>query len=798
VKLRFEPDLAHQLQAVAAACDLFSGQEMRRGGPGDYALMADDNGVLANHWALSDAQLLHNLRAVQQRNGLEPSAALESRDFTLEMETGTGKTYVYLRTIHELHRRYGFGKFVIVVPSVAIKQGVQQALLGMQDHFRRLYAGVPLEHFVYDSAQPGRLRRFATSAGIQVMVLGVGAINRRALNRVYRHSEQSGGEQPLALIRATRPIVIVDEPQSVDGGPAGAGRRALDALGPLCTLRYSATHAALHHPIYRLDAVDAYERRLVKQIEVASAQATADVQDDADQPTRALQRAMIRRTIHEHLHKELQLAPRGIKVLSLFFVDAVARYRDYDAAGRPLPGPYARIFEEEYRQAAQLPAFGPLFDGLDPAQAAAQVHGGYFSRDRHGRWTEPALDPAGGLRDAASRADAERGWRLILQDKEALLEMTTPLKFIFSHSALKEGWDNPNVFQICVLREMGSERQRRQTLGRGLRLCVDQRGQRVHGFEVNRLTVIAGESYEDYAAGLQQEIDAGAGPPRAAARLPLRNRDAPMLPASQAATKAVPLGDDFLEWWGRAGQGVLDLGLDSERLLQACSDALAGAPSSAATQPHWRKASLALGRDGVALQAAEEGPDAAAEEQAPQPALPDLLTALQQRTRLTRRTLLRLLLEGGRLDAFRRDPQGFIEQTAATLLRCLQQALREGLHPLSLADGLVCAQPLSAQHGPGASLADRLMEAARSGQGSTGFESPAEHTLAQALERHAEMLHYARLPAGFGISTPLGAYRPDWVLLLQRGGVRQLGFLPAAPAGAACLVPADFSPICCG
>ncbi|MDE2121167.1 MAG: DEAD/DEAH box helicase family protein, partial [Betaproteobacteria bacterium] len=603
MKLHFEPNLDYQLQAIESVCDLFRGQEICRTEftvtmklPDQQLTLgvADTDKGLGNRLTLVDEQLLDNLRSVQLRNGLAPSSTLASGDFTVEMETGTGKTYVYLRTIFELNKRYGFTKFVIVVPSVAIKEGVYKSLQITEEHFKSMYAGVPVDFFLYDSSKLGQVRNFATSATIQIMVVTVGAINKKEVNNLYKDSEKTGGDKPIDLIRATRPIVIVDEPQSVDGGLSGAGKAALDAMNPLCTLRYSATHANKHHMVYRLDAVDAYERKLVKQIEVAaatiedafnkpyvrllevsnkkgiSAKVELHVQtatgakpqvltvndgDDLEQLAKravyadfrvgeintakgeefmelrypggevylalgqahgevdalAVQREMIRRTIKEHLEKEKLLRPRDIKVLSLFFIESVARYRQYDKDGNPVKGDYARIFEEEYRRAAKLPAFQSLFGEVDLAQEAAAVHDGYFSIDKKGRWADPELDKEGGLKNEASRADAERGYNLIMKEKEKLLTFSTPLKFIFSHSALKEGWDNPNVFQICALREMGSERERRQTLGRGLRLCVNQDGQRVYGHDVNRLTVIATESYQEFADQLQKEIEADTG-----------------------------------------------------------------------------------------------------------------------------------------------------------------------------------------------------------------------------------------------------------------------------------------------
>lgn len=589
MKLHFEPNLDYQLAAIEAVCDLFRGQETCRteftvtksalGGafiPG----LESDLGV-GNRLTLLDDELLKNLGDIQLRHGLAPSSELTSGDFTVEMETGTGKTYVYLRTIFELNKRYGFNKFVIVVPSVAIKEGVYKSLQITEQHFKGLYAGVPYDYFLYDSNKLGQVRNFATSASIQIMVVTVGAINKKDVNNLYKDSEKTGGEKPIDLIKATRPIVIVDEPQSVDGGLQGSGKRALEAMNPLCTLRFSATHVDRHHMIYRLDAVDAYEKRLVKQIEVASAtvedahnkpyvrllsvknqrgtisaQVQLDMQsaaggirrqtvtvqdgDDLKQTTGraiyadcligeirvakgdeylqlrvpggeqylrlgqawgdvdllAVQREMIRRTIREHLDKEKRLRPQGIKVLSLFFIDEVAKYRSYDSDGNPIKGDYARIFEEEYRRAATLPDYHTLFQEVDLSHAAEEVHNGYFSIDRAGGWTNTAEN------NQTNRDNAERAYNLIMKEKEKLLSLQTPLKFIFSHSALKEGWDNPNVFQICTLRDITTERERRQTIGRGLRLCVNQQGERIRGFDVNTLTVVAMESYEQFAENL--------------------------------------------------------------------------------------------------------------------------------------------------------------------------------------------------------------------------------------------------------------------------------------------------------
>lgn len=285
MKLHFEPNLDYQLAAIESVCGLFRGQETCRSeftvtqsfGGGQSALAGLENDLgIGNRLTLLDDEILANLNEVQLGNGLRPSDSIASGDFTVEMETGTGKTYVYLRTIFELNRRFGFTKFVIVVPSVAIKEGVYKSLQITEEHFRSLYANAPFEYFLYDSGKLGQVRNFATSPHIQIMVVTVGAINKQDVNNLYKESEKTGGEKPIDLIRATRPIVIVDEPQSVDGGLAGRGKEALGMMSPVCTLRYSATHVDKHHMVFRLDAVDAYDRKLVKQIEVAAAGVEGD------------------------------------------------------------------------------------------------------------------------------------------------------------------------------------------------------------------------------------------------------------------------------------------------------------------------------------------------------------------------------------------------------------------------------------------------------------------------------------------------------------------------------------------
>jgi type III restriction enzyme len=945
MKLHFEPNLDYQLQAIEAVCDLFRGQEACRTEftvtmklPDQQLTLgvAETDLGVGNRLTLLDDQLLQNLRDVQLRGGLAPSSVLTSGDFTVEMETGTGKTYVYLRTIFELNKRYGFTKFVIVVPSVAIKEGVYKSLQITEEHFKGIYAGMPVDFFLYDSGKLGQVRNFATSSSIQVMVVTVGAINKKDVNNLYKDSEKTGGEKPIDLIKATRPIVIVDEPQSVDGGLTGAGKTALDAMNPLCTLRYSATHADKHHMVFKLDALDAYERKLVKQIEVAAATIedaynkpfvrlvsvnnkrgaiSAKVElhvktstgvkprevqvndgDDLQQSAEgreiyadfrvgeintakgeeflelrypggevmlavgqaygdvdalAVQREMIRRTIREHLDKEKLLGPKNIKVLSLFFIDAVERYRQYDKDGNPVKGDYARIFEEEYQRAAKLPAYQSLFAEVDLASAAEDVHNGYFSIDKKGGWSDTAENNAG------NRDNAERAYNLIMKDKEQLLDIKTPLKFIFSHSALREGWDNPNVFQICTLREMGTERERRQTIGRGLRLCVDQDGQRVRGFEINRLTVIATESYEQFAENLQKEIEADTGirfgvleqhqfaaiaikaedgtltplgvdqskalwdhlkaagyvdakgKVQDSLKLALKNGTLALPPAFEAQRgqiaevlrkvsgrlevknaderkavplrndkdgKAVYLSDDFKELWDRIKhQTTYRVQFDNAKLQQDCIAGLKKAPAIAKARLQWRKADIAIGKAGV--QAAETSVLAPVVLNETDIELPDLLTDLQDRTQLTRRSIITILTESGRLDDFKRNPQQFIEVTAEVINRCKRLALVDGIRYQKVGDEHYYAQELFVQDELTGYLRNMLLDTKRSIYEHVIYDSDTERTFAEDLEKNDGVLLYAKLPSWFKVPTPLGPYNPDWALLLEQDGVQRLYFV---------------------
>lgn len=598
MKLKFESNLAYQNDAVAAVVDLFGGQQesINHFTVDRYEVVGQeqvDVGV-ANRLQLSQEQLQKNLDAVQARNQVPMSSIREQGyNFDIEMETGTGKTYVYLKSIMELHQKYGFLKFVIVVPSLAIKEGVSKSLEITKEHFKELYSNIAYKYFVYDSNKLSEVRDFAMATTLSIMVINIDAFRRSftdpskatKANIIHRQNDRLNGTRPIELIQQTSPILIIDEPQSVDS--TDKAREAIRGLNPLVTFRYSATHREKYNTLYKLDAVDAFSLGLVKQIQVMSfssmnyhnnaymrlvsltnkpsIQAKIEIDIDmqgssgainrsvltvkagddlyelsgrrdaykdymveeinvgegyvsftneelplrvgavrGDVDDRVIKEAQIRATIEEHLQNQKRLKPKGIKVLSLFFIDRVSNYRYYDEEGNACKGPYAELFERLYQEVAASDKYRDLFEGKDHEEVkelAESVHNGYF-----------AQDPKGRLKDTkgASQADDD-AYALIMRDKERLLSFDGRLEFIFSHSALKEGWDNPNVFQICTLNETQSEIKKRQEIGRGLRLCVNKEGEREKEPNLNILTVMANESYEDFCDKLQTEYSEESG-----------------------------------------------------------------------------------------------------------------------------------------------------------------------------------------------------------------------------------------------------------------------------------------------
>jgi type III restriction enzyme len=624
MKLQFK-EQDFQLKAVKSVVDCFVGQALKTNrftlersrnllerakkislGVIEMGLenqLEEEIGYRNSQIQLLETQVLTNIKAVQHQNELLESQAIErpsgvksGYNLTIEMETGTGKTYTYIRTMYELHKHYGWSKFIVVVPSIAIREGVFKSFQVTQDHFQEYY-GHKINPFIYNSSRPTDIETFASDSRISVMIINTQAFNASGADarRIYQELDQFGTRKPIDLLSQTNPIIIIDEPQSV-GKQGSKSLDSMQSFNPLFTIRYSATHAKgeEYNKIYRLDALDAYNNHLVKKIQVkginlkgstgttgylyleyiklstnAAPEAViefekrvgdgikrvrqslgqganlhersgflpayqhhsiseidgyqnkivvngqeiypGDILNDRDE--NAFRRIQIRETILSHLKKEKMLFDRGIKVLSLFFIDSVEKYRIYDAAGEPQLGEYAQIFEEEYQNAISdsIGLFDIEYADYLKRDLNRKVHEGYFSIDKKGKSTDPTL------KRGSEDSDDISAYDLIMKRKERLLSFEEPIRFIFSHSALKEGWDNPNVFQICALKnaDSGSQTRRRQEVGRGMRLCVDKRGIRqdfdlvgdqVH--ELNKLTVIASESYESFAKGLQTEIAA--------------------------------------------------------------------------------------------------------------------------------------------------------------------------------------------------------------------------------------------------------------------------------------------------
>ena len=562
---------------------------------------------------LNDQLILDNLQKIQRANQITPSKKLEGRsegfNLTIEMETGVGKTYTYIKTMYELNRAYGWSKFIIVVPSIAIREGVYKSFEMTQEHFAEEY-GKKIRFFIYNSTQLTEIDRFASDSSINVMIINSQAFNAKGKDarRIYMKLDEFRSRRPIDIIAKTNPILIIDEPQSVEGKQT---KENLKQFNPMITLRYSATHKSdsIYNMVYRLDAMEAYNKRLVKKIAVKGITETGSTATDSylylesinlskGNPTATLQfevkmasgapkkksrivtegdnlydysngleeykngfvvshidgrddsvefingikiyagdvvgavdedqlrRIQIRETILSHLQRERQLFYKGIKVLSLFFIDEVANYREYDAANQPVNGKYAVMFEEEYEDILnnmQLSLGEDDYIKYLQSIPASKTHAGYFSVDGKGKMINSKV----GRKETTS--DDVSAYELIMKNKELLLDRDpkkSPVRFIFSHSALREGWDNPNVFQICTLKQSSSDVRKRQEVGRGLRLCVNQNGERmdvnalgndVHN--VNVLTVIASESYDSFAKGLQTEMaEAVADRPKAVTR----------------------------------------------------------------------------------------------------------------------------------------------------------------------------------------------------------------------------------------------------------------------------------------
>ncbi|MCE9645283.1 MAG: DEAD/DEAH box helicase family protein [Chloroflexi bacterium] len=937
MKIHFDPNQQFQLDAIAAITDLFEGQpqsasSMTPINVGDYgeifAGQAQTELGMGNQIALNEDKLRSNTRLVQHQNDIEiqdeatPLEAWELFDtpanlarncphFSVEMETGTGKTYVYLRTIFELSQKYGFQKFIIVVPSVAIREGVLKNLEITEEHFNTIYNIKP-EYFVYDAKKVNRLRQFAVSNTLQILVINIDAFRKnftgtdedRKSNVIYKESDRLSGRPPIEFVQAARPIVIIDEPQSVDN--TEKAQEAIKALNPLCTLRYSATHTNPYNLVYQLDPVRAFDMKLVKQIVVASAVAEGGANDafvkvekieyktgikaklrlheqTKDGPREIVKsiknganlfdisneraaykdgfivaeinaepgaefirfenskilrlgeemggmkddiwRTQIRHTVKRHLDKELQVRGRGIKVLSLFFIDRVANYRDYDESGKPVQGKFSKAFEETFAELVKEERYKELEWLKHPVE---KLHDGYFAQDKKGILKDT---------NGATQADDEI-YNKIMRNKEQLLSNEEPLRFIFSHSALREGWDNPNVFQICNLREMSTERERRQTLGRGLRLPVDQNGERVRDDSINKLYVFANESYEDYARGLQSEyesegvsfgkvplvalskltqvvndeeipigreaaktirtalieqklldeenrIQPAFDPRRADFKLTLPDPLANLAPAvidllssylierhirrekeegKNHFKKAVEASPEFIELWNRIKpKTTYRVEFDTNELVVKAVSAIKNMPSITAPKIRISTGQVDVQKAGVVSTGLSVSTDTLSYSTRP---IPDILAYLQEQTELTRATLVRILIESGRLEEFFLDPQRFMDQVAAILKYELHRLLVNGIkYEKLVVDGKEAEWEMELFKSEELINYLSALQVKHSSHEWVVYSSSIEYEFAKELDQRDDIKLFIKLPEKFKIDTPVGQYIPDWAIV---------------------------------
>lgn len=825
MKLTFESNLHFQLNAIKSITDLFEGQPLE-----DSILNFDLKEIqtsfiqgVSNNLILSEDQILENLQSVQTKNEITVSSKLDGMHFSVEMETGTGKTYVYLRSIYELNKLYNFKKFVIVVPSVAIREGVLKNLEITHEHFQTLYDNVPVNFQVYDSSKVSSLRGFATTNNIEVLVINIDSFAKDE-NVINKQNDKLNGQKPVEFIQAVNPIVIVDEPQNMETEKRIA---AIENLKALCTLRYSATHRNQYNLTYSLNPVKAYDLGLVKQIEVDSIieenayndafiavesisatktkvtarlsinsndaggvkrkTVTVKVGDDlyklsnereiysdgyiieeidavnqclsisngnilykGDSQgglTDEVMKFQIRKTVEEHLKKEKCLNKLGIKVLSLIFIDKVANYRQYDSGGNPTKGKFAEWFEEIYEDYISKPAFKEL-----NKFTINETHNGYFS-----------LDSKGKLKDTSGETKADDDtYSLIMKDKEKLLNLDNSLRFIFSHSALREGWDNPNVFQICTLNETKSDIKKRQEIGRGLRLAVDQTGKRTYDQNINRLTVIANESYDDFAKTLQKEIEEDCGVEFKGRIKNKRERTAIKY------RKGFEADPKFLEIWENLKKKTTyRVDYKTDELITLSAKAIKDLPEIKAPSIRSTKVQINMTDEGVGTMYAGDKVESYGGYSWK---IPDVLGYIQSKTELTRSTIQEILSQSERIGDILINPQLFLDLTTQAIKRTLCDLMIDGIKYQKIGGSeyemtLFEAQELEVYLND---FSFKVTDTSKTiYEEFMPLDSGVESKFAQDCETSDQIKFYFKLPNWFKIPTPIGNYNPDWALVFE-------------------------------
>ena len=831
MKLHFDGKQEFQLEAVKAVTDIFEGQQLN-GGDFEFSIsqpgaMLTENGF-GNKLEFSRIeQLTENIQQVQKINGLKiftPEEILSNGwNFSIEMETGTGKTYVYLRTIYELNKLYGFKKFVIVVPSIAIREGVLKNLQITEEHFQSLYDKVQVTSDVYDSKKVSNLRGFASANSIQILVLNIDSF-AKDLNIINKPNDKLTGKKPIEFIQSTNPIVIVDEPQNME---TDIRKKAIANLNPLCTLRYSATHTNLYNLMYSLNPVKAYDLGLVKQIEVDSVVSENDFNSpylQLENITRTgnaikakikidaisgdgikrksvtasgknldlyklsnsnekynglkiyeidfgneqieltngivlkkgetqggmndeVMRFMIVKTIEEHLKKEKNYKDKGIKVLSLFFIDKVKNYREYDTDGNPIKGKFAKWFEEIYKKEISKTAYKDL-----NSYSVNDIHNGYFSQDSKGR-----------VKDTGGETQLDDDtYKLIMQEKEKLLDMNIPLRFIFSHSALREGWDNPNVFQICTLNETKSEIKKRQEIGRGLRLSVNQDGQRIFERNINKLTVVANERYEDFARALQKEIQEDCG---VEFKDRIKNKNKKKKVKFRKGFEADP---KFLQIWEKIKfRTKYNVNYETDKLIILAANAVNKMDETKKPTIRTTKKKVLITDEGIDGLLVSDGSN---DEYGLKFDIPDMLAYIQSKTELTRSTILEILKKSKRLKELLLNPQLFMDNAVSKIKEELHQLMIDGIkyekigskiYEMTLFDDsnfeIYLDEFTHKVRDPDKTIYENYIP----------LDSGVENQFAKDCESSEQIEFYFKLPYWFEIKTPIGNYRPDWAVVFK-------------------------------
>jgi type III restriction enzyme len=791
LKLKFDPKLDFQIDAINSVVDIFKGQVKK---PLDYTFQ-----VVPNLLDLTKEKILENLKEIQKRNGLPLSTIddlTEPYNFTIEMETGTGKTYVYLRTILELNERYGWTKFIIVVPSVAIKEGVLKTLDITKEHFKQLYDNLPYTYFAYRSDNLAMVRMFGQDTNLQIMVITRDAFNKD-INIIHNVHDKMG-DKPIEVIKKTNPIVILDEPQKMGGEATLWG---IEQLNPLFVLRYSATHRDYYNLVYRLTPYDAYNLGLVKKIEVLSITEEGDpsskkiILEKIESTSSGLRakvkvfvktsegvklktitikhgdnlakktnnnyydgfivseinkgsgyisfsngvkiyegkssidedeiiRIMIRETIREHLDKKKKLNPKGIKVLSLFFLNRVDDYLSENGIVR-------RMFEEEFNKLIKNEF--KEFSNLE----VKKIHSGYFSK----------------MKKDKSIEEDESAYNLIMKDKERLLSLEEPVEFIFSHSALREGWDNPNVFNICTLAYSSSEIKKRQEIGRGLRLAVNQDGNRIQDREINILTVITNESYREYLEKLQTEYREEAGVPAPPVeerkqRVTIKRKD------------DVLQGDLFKNLWNRISpKAKYIVNIDSSKFIEQCIKEI---QKIEIKEPEISIKKVRV--DKIKSEEIEEEFIRETAEKAKITKILNLITFIERETNLTKRTIFEILKGCNNLSLLFKNPQKYAEKVIEVIKECKKSYEVEGIKYINLEEsydaGLLREEV--------ASYGKYVLKVQKSIYDGIIKESTIEEEFAKALDKDSRVKLFIKLPDWYIIETPAGSYTPDWAIVVEK------------------------------